>query len=162
MTSSDEMDRFVNRIRLIDWMSAPRFTDEGDALLAEHARRMRAVAHHFRATRGWSAYETDVYASPVGMQSAEGAYLLPKLFEVVRGIVVREHLIINAHAYFFWHTDDELRHLENPFEPLMLLYEAGFTTAGGVSESEERLEMTLGCQEGIREYTFDLSQRGNP
>lgn len=156
-TPKPGIDEFIEQVRRIDWMSAPPPTREAEQRLREYTQRLGVLARHFKAARGWTLIETDTHLVAVGMHTAESTRLIGALFQATAGVRVKEHLVFNLHAYYFWDTDPELAAFENPFEPLFDLYEQGYTTAGGVADDGgPRLEMTLGSRAGITEYVMDI------
>jgi hypothetical protein len=155
MTTKSHMDEYIERIKRIDWMSAPAPTPEAEAKLREYARRLGVLARHFASARGFTLIDTDTHVAEVGMQLPESERLIRVLFDALKGQIVREHLVYNLHANYFWDSDFELAGFENPFEPLFELYEQGYTTAGGVADgSNDKLEMTLGSKAGIKTYVL--------
>ncbi len=130
----------VAEVATVQWRSAPSLTLEAESLLAEHVRRLGVV---LRARLVGSFMETDVEVAAVGTLTPESEALFDGLFRVGAG-PVREHTILNLHAWFFWSTDEELARFENPYQPLWQLYQLGFTTAGGIDEVGSGMEMTLG------------------
>jgi len=161
MSSKPPLDDYVAQVKQIDWMSAPSPTPEAEALLREYARRVGIIARHFRATRGWTLVDADTHMVGVGMKTPESDRLIAALFRAISGVRVKEHLVFNLHANYFWDTDPELARFQNPFTPLVDLYRRGYTTAGGVADDgSARLEMTLGSQQGVKEYAFDVDMEG--
>ena len=157
MNSKPDLDEFVARVKRIDWMSAPALVPEAEALLREYARRVGEIAKHFAATRDFTLLDTDTHIVGVGMQTPESDRLIDVLFDALAGIKVKEHLVFNLHAYYFWDTDPELAAFANPFEPLFELYKQGYTTAGGVADdADDKLEMSLGSKAGIKEDVLDV------
>ena len=155
--TADDVDRFIERVRRIDWMTAPLPpTTEAEALLGEHVRRMAIAWRHLQQLHGFTLFEADVRMSEAGSPSEDSDRLTKALFQATLGAPVREHLVFNLHSYFFWTSDAELASLPNPFEPLLALYELGYTTAGGPDETAPRLEISLGWRDGIKEYVFEL------
>ena len=156
MKTEQDVERFVQRVARIQWMSAPSLTDEAETLLFAYAEDMRALTRHFAATRGFDAFATDLHICGVGTDTPQSGLLIRELFALPIRVPVREHLIFNLHACFFWDTDEDLRAFGNAYEPLMQLYELGYTTSGGPRELENVLDMTLGWSTGMRDYVFAL------
>ena len=51
MAVNPRLEEYIDRIKRIDWMSAPAPTPEAEAKLREYARRVGVLAKHFSTTR---------------------------------------------------------------------------------------------------------------
>jgi len=155
MSQTSPLDAYIARVNQIDWQSAPAPTPHAEELLREYARRLGTVWRHLARSSGMALVDADSLLIEVGTGAPESDRLQKALQAATKGVMVWTHLAFNLHAFYFWPSDPELAAFANPFEPLLELYELGFTTAGGVSDTEpDKLEMSLGSQAGIHEYVL--------
>ena len=146
----------LEKFQHIRWRSALDITAEAEALISEHITKMRAVLKHRSEDRRLGPIEAYAEAQSAGYSAPGYKEFMNALFQEVdfRGAGVREHLILAAASYCFWSQDPELGKLENPWSPLMKLYESGYTSSFEENPKEQTLTLLIGYQGGIRAYAL--------
>jgi hypothetical protein len=147
-------EEVINKFQHISWRSAAEITPEAEALIRDHIAKMRAVLEHLRAVRQLRSSEAYAEAQSAGYNAEGYDAFMDALFQEVefRGAGVREPLILTAASYCFWSQDPELGSLENPWTPLMKLYEAGYTSSFEENEEKQTLTLKIGYQGGLKTY----------
>lgn len=147
-------EEVLNKFKRISWRSASEITPDAEALIRDHVAKMRAVLRHLRETRQLSSLDAYAEAQSAGYQTPGYRTFMDALFQDVefQGAGVREHLILAAASYCFWSEDPELGKLENPWAPLLKLYEAGYTSSFEENPREQTLTLLIGYRGGIKAY----------
>lgn len=144
MTTND-IAAIEERLRRIDWYSATAVTAHAEELIAEHIRRMRAVFAHAEATEGKPPIEAYSDAQSAGY-AADGH---DELFDVVHDKLdfgdspSKMPIVLTLVAHSCWQEDDELGQLANPWEPVVALFELGYTTTFEQDDDTETLDFVL-------------------
>jgi hypothetical protein len=144
----------LEKFRHIKWRSAAEISPEAEALIRDHIGKMRAVIEHLSETRQLSPTEAYAEAQSAGYSAPGYDSFMDALFREVdfRGAGTREHLILAAASYCFWSKDPELGKLENPWTPLVKLYEGGYTSSFEENQQEQTLTLLIGCRGAIKAY----------
>jgi hypothetical protein len=147
-------EQLVEWLNSIEWLRPEQISPEAEALIADHLRRIRAVINEVMVKKGVTAVEAHGVAQTAGHDTPEGEALLDDLFckVVFRGAGVRESLIGTIAAAYCWDLDPELRHLSNPWLPLVELYGMGYTTSGDDDPDGNGLALLVGYKNGIGSY----------
>jgi hypothetical protein len=151
MGCAQEVLETFKRIR---WRSAREVTPEAETLIRDHITKMRLALKHLGETRQLSPTEAYAEAQSAGSQAAGYKAFMDRLFHDVefQGAGVREPLILSAASYCFWSEDPELGKLENPWAPLLKLYEAGYTSSFEEDEQQKTLTLLIGHKGGVKPY----------
>ena len=144
----------LQTFRRIDWRSAREITPEAEAFIAEHIEKMRAVFRYLRETRKLGPLEAYAKAQSAGHSAPGYGPFMDALFDEIdfRGAGVREHIILAAASYCFWLEDPELGDLENPWAPVMKLYQSGYTTSFDENEKDQTMTLLIGYRNDIKSY----------
>jgi hypothetical protein len=147
-------EHLVEWLNSIEWLSVEEISPEAEALIADHLTKIRAVIKDVMATQSVSVVDAHRFAQTAGHNSPEGNLLLDDLFKkvVFRGAGVRLALIGTIAAGYCWRYDADLRHLPNPWLPLIDLYGMGYTTSGDDDPNGDGLSLLVGYKGGIRAY----------
>ena len=138
------------RLGEIRWCSASAITSEAESLIASHVARTRRVINHLQRTQGRPPLDAYADAQSAGYQADEYEAFLHMSFTRVnyRPARAKEPLALTIASYYFWQDDPDMGHLPNPWEPLMRLYEAGYTTTFEQDDAEGRLELVVEYDRG--------------
>ena len=147
-------DRVVEWLNSIEWLRPEQISPQAEVLIADHLRKIRAIIREVMMKKGVNVIEAHGIAQTAGHNTPEGEALLDDLFSKVlfRGAGVRESLISTIAAAYCWDFDPELRHLPNPWSPLVELYGMGYTTSGDDDPDGNGLTLLVGYKNGIKSY----------
>ncbi len=147
----------IEKFQRIRWRSAVEITDEAEALIKDHLSKMSVVLKFIETTRQVSPADAYAEAQSAGYNSEGYKAFMHELFTQVefQGAGVREHIILAAAACCFWPDDPELYKLENPWIPLLKLYEAGYTSSFDENEKGKILTLLIGYQGNIKSYPLN-------
>jgi hypothetical protein len=148
---------FVERLNRIEWRKPRTISPEAEALIQEHLRRIRQVIGFLIDTRGLTPSDAYAVAQAGGHDSGRYNTILDRLFEKVtfRGVGgVREALILTLASGWSWELDAELGRLENPWEPLVKLYELGYTSSFEEGADRNTMDLVVGLGEGEKLYSI--------
>jgi hypothetical protein len=150
----ETVPEIIQKLNGIPWRKAITITNEAEALVQEHIRRMRAVIDHLGKTEGFHPSDAYAKAQSAGYDAPEYPAFMDRLFRDVhfRGAGTREPLILTIAGHYFWSADRDLGQLENPWTPLMQLYEMGYTSSFDEDESLQSINILIGYQGGIQTY----------
>jgi hypothetical protein len=147
----------AERLNRIEWLKPDVVSPEAEALVQAHLRRVRNAIGYLRATRGSKPCEAYAIAQAGGHASASYDSLLHTLFNDVqfRGVgPVRESLILTIASALSWRLDSDLGKLENPWEPLVQLYELGYTSSFEEGPEGETIDLVIGLKGGAKTYSI--------
>jgi hypothetical protein len=69
-----------------------------------------------------------------------------------RSAPAKEPLILTISSYYFWEKDHDMGHLDNPWAPLMKLYELGYTSTFDEDDLAGTLDVIIEYKEGTKVY----------
>lgn len=147
----------TNRLNRIEWRNPKVVSSEAEALIQEHLRRIRSVLNFLISSRGLTPGEAYAVTQSGGHSSAPYEELLRTLFEDVafQGVGgMRESLILTIASAYSWEQDADLRKFENPWEPLVRLYELGYTSTFEEGPEGTSIDLIVGLKEGEQTYTI--------
>jgi|SRR5215469_16093935 len=149
-------DEIIQKLQQVTWRSVAEITPQAEAFIREHIAKMSAVLKQLNRTQHLGPIKAYARAQSAGHQAAGYDDFMDRLFDEVefRGAGVREHIILAAAAYCFWSEDPDVCQLENPWAPVMKLYEAGYTSSFEENEREQSIKLLFGYKEGIKPYAL--------
>jgi hypothetical protein len=141
------------RYNAIPWNSAKEITPEAEALVQEHISKMREVIEHL-VKEGRPALDVYADAQSAGYDAEGYDDFLEMLFKRVnyRPAPAKEPLILTIVSHTFWKEDPDMGHLEDPWAPLVKLYEMGYTSSFDQDDEHEKLNVLIGYAGGERSY----------
>jgi hypothetical protein len=141
----------AERLNRIEWRNPQTVSPDAQLLIQDHLRRIRNVINFLVNTRGLKPSEAYAAAQAGGHASARYDALLKTLFADVafRGVGgVREAIILTIASAGSWELDQELGRLENPWEPLVKLYELGYTSTFEEGPDGNTIDLVIGLRDG--------------
>ena len=148
------MKKIIKYLNEMNWRSAQEITDEAERLIRQHIQKMRNVIEYLAASQGLDPAEAYARTQSAGSDDTDYGKFMEMLFNEVsfRGAGVRENLIQDIASYYFWEADDELKGLENPWHPLIKLFELGYTSSFDENENGQSITVTIGYRHGKESY----------
>jgi hypothetical protein len=143
------------RLNRIEWRNPQTVSPEAETLIQDYLRRIRNVINFLVTTRGLNPSEAYAVAQAGGHASARYEALLKTLFTDVafRGVGgVREALILTIASAWSWELDPELGKLENPWKPLVKVYELGYTSTFEEGPEAKTIDLVIGLRDGEKTY----------
>lgn len=155
MNDSD-MNKIQHYLTAIPWASATTMSPEADELAHQHIAHMRRVLEERARITGGTLLKAYADAQSAGYQAEEYEDFLRMLFRDVdfRSAPAKEPLILTIASFYFWDQDPDLGHFENPWAPLMKLYEQGYTSTFNEDEDANTLDIVIEYQEGNSIYSL--------
>lgn len=150
-------EEILQKFQNISWRSASEVTPEAESLIHDHITKMRTVLRHLSEVRQLGPSEAYAEAQSAGYQAPSYKEFMGDLFQRVdfRGAGIREPLILTAASYCFWSKDPELGKLQNPWTPLIKLYELGYTSSFEENEEKQTLTLVIGYRGEIKTYALN-------
>ncbi len=145
----------ADRLNRIEWRRRQSVSPDAESLIQEHLRKIRCVIDVLISTRGLSPSDAYAVAQAGGHASANYEALLKTLFNDVgfSGVgSAREALILTIASARSWELDPELGKLENPWEPLVRLYELGYTSSFEEGPDGTTVDLIIGLKDGEKTY----------
>lgn len=158
----ERIGEIQRRLGAIPWHSAREVTPEAEVLVREHVARMRKVLTHLAATSGRSSLDAYSDAQSAGYAAEEYGPFLDMLFKRVDygAAPAKEPLILTIASHYFWQRDPELGHLEDPWAPLLQLYEMGYTSTFEQDDEAETLDVVIEHSNGSQSYRLAPAPQG--
>jgi hypothetical protein len=152
--TKEHMNEFVQSLNQISWNAAAAITPEAEFLIQEHLAKMQKVIKYLANTKGLKPIEAYAEAQSAGYDAAGYDTFMKMLFHEVKfsSAGPREPLILTICGYYFWDADHDLGHLENPWAPLMRLYEMGYTSSFDEDERSQTLDVIIDYHNGFKLY----------
>lgn len=152
----EDMAKIINELNNIKWRTAITITPDAETLIQEHIMKMRIVIDYLGESKGLSPSDAYAEAQSAGYDTPGFGTFMEMLFKDVRfsGAGVREHLITVISSCYFWKYDNELSQLENPWVPLMKLYEMGYTSSFDENDQGTIITLLIGYKGAIKKYTL--------
>ncbi len=145
----------AERLNRVEWLKPRAVSPEAEALIHEHLRRIRSVIHFLVATRRITPGDAYSIAQSGGHASPRYDELLKTLFKDVNFLGVggvRESLILTIASSYSWELDADLGKFENPWEPLVKLYELGHTSTFEEGPEGKTIDLVIGLNDGEKPY----------
>lgn len=152
--TDERMAEIERRLNALPWGSAKAVTPHAEELVEEHLQRMRAVLDHLGRAKQMSPI--DAYAETQSAGNAATGY--DELFDVLydrvdyRGASSKTPIVLSLASHFSWKDDPDLGHLVDPWEPILRLFELGYTTTFDQDDDAEALEVVLVYAGGTKRY----------
>jgi hypothetical protein len=149
-----QREQLIEWLNSIEWLRPLQITAEAQNLIDDHLTKIRVVIKEVMTKRGVNAVDAHGIAQTAGHETPEAQSLLDDLFSKVafRGAGVRESLIATIASAYCWYDDAELRHLPNPWAPLIDLYGMGYTTSGDDDPDGNGLTLLVGYKDGSASF----------
>lgn len=149
-----DIKKIGQHLRRIPWASAKQMTAEADALARKHIALMRDVLEHRSRTSGGSLLDAYADAQSAGNQAEGHLDFLRMLFKRIdyRSAPAKEPLVLTIASHFFWQDDPDMGHLDDPWAPLMKLYEMGYTSTFDQDDETGTLDVIIESKEGKKVY----------
>jgi hypothetical protein len=144
----------ADKLNRIEWRKPAAITPEAEQLIQEHIRKMGTVINSLGETARLSPSQAYAAAQSAGHDAPGYDALLDTLFKEVtfRNAGVREALILSIAGAYTWDEDERLRHLENPWLPLLSLYEMGYTSSFEEGGDGQTIDLLIGYQGEVKSY----------
>jgi hypothetical protein len=143
MMHREPVEEIVRKLNSFPWGEAESISERADELAREHVRRMKAVVSHAGSAHRMSPNKAYADSQSAGYDAPGYNDLIDALFDMdkLRGLPSREHIILSVAACYFWEDDSMLGGLENPWVPVLQLYEMGYQSSFEESERQKSLEV---------------------
>jgi hypothetical protein len=142
------------RLNALPWHSAKGVTPVAEELVQQHIERMSAVLDHLVRTKKMSPIDAYSDAQSAGYAAAGHDELFHMLYHQVdyRGTPAKMPVVLSLVSHYFWKADPDLGHLEDPWEPILRLFELGYTTTFDQDDDAGALDVVLEYDGGTRNY----------
>ena len=145
----------AERWNRVEWLKPREISAQAEALIQEHVRRIQKVIHFLVTTRGLKPWEAYALAQSAGHSSPGYEALLATLFQNVEFRAVggaRESLILAIASAGAWELDPDLGNLDNPWEPIIQVYELGYTSSFEEGPEGETLDLIIHFKNSEKVY----------
>ncbi len=141
----DELSDIQKRLNAIGWYSARTITPKAEELVKEHIARMTRVFDHLLRVEK----KSPLVAYSDAQSAGYSAEMHDEFFDAVHDgvdlgqVPSKMPIVLSLVAHYFWKDDPDLGHLDDPWEPVVELFELGYTATFDQDDHTETLDFVL-------------------